>query len=106
MVVLYRRFEGLVSSAGAAKTSVTKTAITFSGSRRLFAGARLTRSSLSGFLDLQRTIDDPRVTRASPHTKRVFTNHFRVRKLDELDETFASWIREAYDVGEGKHLPS
>ena len=104
VVDLYRRFEDLIKSFGPARISVTTTAITFSGSRRLFAGARLTGSSLTGFLDTRRVIEDPRILRASPHTRRVFTNHFRVTNPDELDEAFRSWIREAYAVGEGKHL--
>ena len=77
------------------------TAITFRGARRLFAGAKLTDHSLDGFLDLPRALEDPRILSAAPHTKRVFVNHFRVTTPEQLDDTFASWVKEAFDVGAG-----
>jgi hypothetical protein len=55
-------------------------------------------------LDLQRKLKDPRIRRASPYTKRLFVHQFRVTALDQLDEEFAEWVREAYEVGEEGHL--
>ena len=48
--------------------------------------------------------DDPRIPRAEPYTKRLFTHQFRITSLEQLDEEFAGWIREAYDVGDGAHM--
>jgi hypothetical protein len=101
---LYERFIGLVAACGPFDYRVTKTAITLKGERRGFAGAIPKPQSLDGYLDLQRRISDPRIRRSDPYTKRLFVHHFRVTHLDELDEDFATWIHEAYDVGAGGHV--
>jgi hypothetical protein len=83
---------------------VSKTSITFKGSRRGFAGARPFQHGLRGYLDLQRSVEDPRITNVSPYTKRLFVHHYRVATPDQLDDEFAGWIREAFAVGAGAHL--
>jgi hypothetical protein len=103
-VRVVRAFVELVDSCGPVEVSVAKTAITFKGSRRGFAGAKTKNHWLDGYLDLQRQLKDPRIRRASPYTKRLFVHQFRVTALDQLDEEFAGWLREAYEVGEGRHL--
>jgi Domain of unknown function (DUF5655) len=104
VIGLYRRFIELVTECGPFSFSVSKTAITLKGTRRGFAGAKPKTRSLDGYLDLQRRLQDPRITRAAPYTKRLFVHQFRVTRLDELDEQFAEWIREAYAVGAGAHV--
>ena len=104
VVVLYRRFIALAEMCGPFSYRVTKTAITLKGVRRGFAGLRPTMRSLDGYLDLQRELRDPRILRASPYTKRLFVHHFRVTSPGELDNEFADWIHEAYDVGAGAHM--
>lgn len=103
-VELYRRFVELVEACGPVSYAVSKTTITFKGSRRGFAGARPTADGLSGYLDLQRVVQDARILRAVPYTKRLFVHHFRISVLEQLDGEFAGWVREAYDVGQGGHL--
>lgn len=104
VIRLYERFVELVRACGPVELSVSKTAITFKGSRRGFAGAKPRDRWLDGYLDLQRRVTDPRIRTASPYTKRLFVHQFRVVTLDQLDEEFAGWVREAYEVGEGRHL--
>jgi len=104
VVELYNRFVRLVEACGPVVLSVSKTAITFKGSRRGFAGAKPTNRSLDGYLDLQHRVSDPRIRRADPYTKRLFVHHFRVTTSDQLDEEFATWVRESYEVGQGGHL--
>jgi len=104
VIELYRRLVELVEACGPFEYSVSKTAITFKGSRRGFAGAKPGKTGLGGYLDLQRVVEDPRITNASPYTKRLYVHHFRVTHLEELDHEFASWVGEAYDVGRGAHL--
>ena len=106
VIRLYERFVELVEACGPFEVSVAKTAITFKGSRRGFAGAKPKNQWLDGYLDLQRQLKDPRIRSASPYTKRLFVHQFRVTALDQLDEDFAGWVREAYDVGQGLHLKS
>jgi hypothetical protein len=104
VIRLYERFVELITACGPFEVSVAKTAITFKGSRRGFAGAKPKDQWLDGYLDLQRQLKDPRILRASPYTKRLFVHQFRVTAPDQLDEEFAGWVREAYEVGEGRHL--
>lgn len=103
-VALYERFVQLVGSCGPFTYAVAKTTITFKGDRRGFAGARPTAAGLDGYLDLQRIVDDPRIRRAAPYTKRLFVHQFRITAPEQLDGEFAGWVREAYDVGRGGHL--
>jgi Domain of unknown function (DUF5655) len=104
VVRLYERFVELVRACGPFEVSVAKTAITFKGLRRGFAGAKPKDRWLDGYLDLPRTVRDPRIKRASPYTKRLFVHQFRVSELDQLDQEFGGWVREAYEVGQGAHL--
>jgi Domain of unknown function (DUF5655) len=104
VVALYHRFIQLAEACGPFDYAVAKTAVSLKGSRRGFAGAVPTRTSLDGHLDLQRQVSDPRIRRSSPYTRRLFVHHFRVRSLDELDDEFGRWIAEAYAVGQGAHL--
>jgi hypothetical protein len=48
-VELYDRFVDLVSACGPFTYAVSKTTITFKGSRRGFAGARPTKTGLTGY---------------------------------------------------------
>jgi hypothetical protein len=104
VVALYRRFVELVQACGPFDYAVSKTGITFKGSRRGFAGAKPKAGSLDGYLDLQRRVEDPRIRRASPYTKRLVVHQFRISAPEQLDEEFAGWVREAYQVGQGGHL--
>jgi hypothetical protein len=104
VVDLYERFILLVEGCGPFEYSVTRTAIALKGARRGFAGAKPKQRWLDGFVDLQREVRDERIRRSSPYTKRLFVHQFRITKPDQLDATFAGWVREAYDVGAGHHL--
>jgi hypothetical protein len=104
VIALYQRFVELVEACGPFEYLISKTGITFKGSRRGFAGAKPTSRSLDGYLDLQRRVEDPRIRRASPYTKRLFVHQFRITTADQLDDEFAGWLREAYEVGRGGHL--
>jgi hypothetical protein len=106
IVALYGRFIELAEACGPFTYAVAKTAITLKGSRRGFAGARPGGRWLEGYLDLQRQVQDPRIRRSTPYTKRLFVHQYRVAALDELDDDFAGWLAEAYQVGQGKHLTS
>jgi hypothetical protein len=104
VVGLYRPFVELVQASGLFAYAVSKTAITFKGSRRGFAGAKPTAHSLDGYLDLQRRVEDLRIRSAAPYTKRLVVHQFRISAPEQLDQVFAGWVREAYQVGQGEHL--
>jgi len=101
---LYRRFVELVEACGPFTYAVSKTSITFKGTRRGFAGALPTRRGLSGYLDLQRVVKDARLISSAPYTKRLFVHQVRITRLEDLDDEFAGWIGEAYAVGQGAHM--
>lgn len=104
IVALYHRFIELAEACGPFTYAVAKTAITLKGSRRGFAGASLGDTWLEGYIDLQRQLQDRRIRRSTPYTKRLFVNRYRVVSLEELDDDFAGWLAEAYRVGQGDHL--
>jgi Domain of unknown function (DUF5655) len=104
VVAFYRRFVELVQACGPFEYAVSKTAITFKGNRRGFAGAKPKAHSLDGYLDLQRRVQDPRIRRAAPYTTRLVVHQFRISAPEQLDAEFAGWVREAYQVGQGAHL--
>lgn len=103
-VALYRQFAALVQACGPFSYAVSKTTITFKGSRRGFAGARPTAGGVTCYLDLQRVVEDQRITSVAPYTKRLFVHHLRLSRPEELDDELAGWVREAYAVGQGAHL--
>jgi hypothetical protein len=69
IVELYRRFIELAVACGPFSYAVSKTSITLKGTRRGFAGALPKERGLVGYLDLQRTVEDPRIVSWSPYTK-------------------------------------
>ena len=103
VIDLYERFVESIAACGPFTYRITKTAITFKGTCRGFAGAKPRKSSLDGFLDLQRAVKDKRFLRVSPYTKRLFVHQFRITSIEEIDKSFTGWIEEAYLVGEGAH---
>jgi hypothetical protein len=103
-VALWHAFVELIRRCGEFSVSPSKSTVTFKGSRRGFAGARPDGRGIVGYLDLQRQVRDPRITNVSPYTARLFVHHFRITAPEQLDDTFAGWVAEAYAVGQGAHL--
>lgn len=103
-VELFHRFIRMLEGIGPFTYAVSKTTITLKGERRGFAGARPDRAGLRGYLDLQREVHDRRITSVAPYTAKLFVHHFRVASLEDLDQDFQGWLREAYAVGGGAHL--
>ncbi|HEY1625004.1 MAG TPA: DUF5655 domain-containing protein [Streptosporangiaceae bacterium] len=103
-IALYEAFVAAVTDCGPFNVAVSKTSITFKGSRRGFAGARPTAGGVRGYLDLQRAVTGPQITSATPYTSRLYVHHFRLASEADLDPQFRSWIAEAYAVGAGAHM--
>jgi hypothetical protein len=103
VINLYGRFVSLLAPCGPHTVSVTKTAIAFKGTHRGFAGAKPRKTSLDGFLDLQREVQDERFLRVSPYTKSLYVHQFRITSAAQLDDSFAALVEEAYQVGCGAH---
>jgi hypothetical protein len=104
VIALYHQFIQMAEACGPFTYAVSKTVITLKGTRRGFAGAALGKQSLGGYLDLQRRVEDRRITRSEPYTKRLYVHQFRLREPGELDEQFAGFLNEAFQVGAGAHM--
>jgi Domain of unknown function (DUF5655) len=104
IVTLYERFVELVEACGPFEYIVGKDGIAFKGQRRNFAVAKPRSHWLDGVLVLQRPLQGPRIRGAQSYTKRLLGNRFRVTQPDQLDDEFATWIREAYQAGKGNML--
>jgi Domain of unknown function (DUF5655) len=104
IIALYERFVELIIACGPFEYVVGKDGIAFRGERRNFAVAKPKARSLDGVLVLQRRLQDSRIRTVQTYTKKLFGNQFRVTHVDQINEEFADWIREAYQVGQGQHL--
>lgn len=100
---LYEAFERGIAACGPYRMTVTKTAISFKGSVRGFAGVTPRLTSLAGFLDLMEEVHEPPFTRVTPYTPRLWVHRFVVETVDQFNDEFATRVREAYRVGEGAH---
>jgi hypothetical protein len=65
---------------------------------------KLGNDRLDAHVVLARRLEHPRFTRIESLSPRNHVHHFQIRTLDELDNTVAAWLCEAYAVGEQKHL--
>lgn len=103
-VKMFHRFIELAERCGPFTYAVSQSTVTLKGTVRGFAGARPTaRGLLAGYIDLQRRVHDPRITHVTPYTARLFVHQFRIRTVDELDDSFGALLAEAYQVGAGAH---
>ena len=100
-VALFHAFAELIQAAGPAEYAPVKGQVGFRGQQRIFAGVKLTKRGLEGYLDLPRRVESPRFRNVSPYTHRLFVHHFVLTSIDQLDAEFSGWVREAYQVGEG-----
>jgi Domain of unknown function (DUF5655) len=98
---LYRRFIAILEASGEFDFEPTRRQIGLRGAQRIFAGVRLTKRGLEGYLDLPRVVEGPRFRRVAPYTKRLSVHHFVLESPEQLDDEFAAYVREAHAVGRG-----
>jgi hypothetical protein len=72
--------------------------------RMIFAAVTVRKTGLACHVVLSRRRENPRFTRIDSISPGNHIHHFRIRSMDELDDEVASWLQEAYLVGEQKHL--
>jgi len=101
---LYERFVALVKQCGPVILAPTKTRIGFQV-RMIFAAVSFRQDSLNCHVCLSRHLENPRFTRIKSLSPRMHVHHFRIHSVEELDDEVADWLKEAYKVGEQKHLP-
>ena len=72
--------------------------------RMSFAAFQPRVSWLDGHLVLAREIPSPRWRRVEVFSARNVLHAFRLRGRADIDDEFAAWLAEAYDVGCQRHL--
>jgi len=68
---------------------------------KVYAFARLVKTTLPR---LPRVDDDPRFFKIERHAAHFIGHSFRVYSEADVDDNIQRWMREAYEVGEQKHL--
>jgi len=69
-----------------------------------FAGAVARKQWLDCALWLRRRVDHPRLRRIEAFGPDSYGCYFRLTRPDEIDKNLAALIREAYSVGQQKHV--
>ena len=72
--------------------------------RMSFAQVTPRREWLDGHVVLARRLEHPRFRKVESISARNHVHHFRLTQPADVDATFLSWLREAYAVGEQRHL--
>lgn len=72
--------------------------------RMSFAQVTPRRAWLDGHVVLARRRESPRFRRIETFSPRNHLHAFRLTSVEDIDEEFREWLREAYAVGGQKHL--
>ena len=92
-----------VQSIGPVTILPEKTRIAFQV-RMSFAQVTPRKHWLDGHVVLARRLDHPRFRRIDTISHRNHVHSFRLERPNDIDATFADWMREAYAVGAQHHL--
>ena len=72
--------------------------------RMSFAQVTPRRRWLDGHVVLARRLEHRRFRRIEAISPRNVVHHFRLTTLADVDDEFEAWLREAYRVGQQRHL--
>lgn len=72
--------------------------------RMSFAQLTPRRAWVDGHVVLARRLEHPRFRRIDSISAKNHVHHFRLASPAEVDDEVRSWLREAYEVGEQRHL--
>ena len=100
---LFDAMTAMIRKCGPVKVLPEKTRIAFQ-IRMSFIAVQVRRNYLIGHFVFARRLENRRFTRVETFSPRNHLHAFRLDKVADLDDEFAAWIREAYAVGEQKHL--
>ncbi|HEY6278928.1 MAG TPA: DUF5655 domain-containing protein [Streptosporangiaceae bacterium] len=99
----FDRVLAVVSGLGPVEVLPEKTRIALHA-RMSFAAFMPRRNWLNGHLVLARRIASPRFSRIDAFSPRNVVHAFRLDSPADVDEEFAGWLAEAYQVGIQQHL--
>ena len=100
---IFDAFVAAVQACGPVKVLPEKTRIAFQA-RMSFAQVTPRAWWVDGHVVLARRLEDRRFRRIDTISPRSHVHHFRLTSLAEVDARLAEWLREAYAVGEQRHL--
>lgn len=100
---LYDAVRRALAECGPVTVLPEKTRIAFQV-RMSFAQVTPHKRWLDGHVVLARRLAHPRFRRIDTISARNHVHHFRLTSPDDVDADFRAWLREAYAVGEQKHL--
>ncbi len=100
---MFDALTSMIKKCGSVKVVPEKTRIAFQV-RMSFVAVQVRRNHLIGHFVFARRVEHPRFTRVETFSPRNHLHAFRLDNLSQLDDEFAEWVREAYAVGEQKHL--
>jgi hypothetical protein len=92
-----------VEACGPVKILPEKTRIAFQV-RMSFAQVTPRARWIDGHVVLARRLEHPRFRRIETLSPRSHVHHFRLTSKSDVDAELAAWFREAYAVGEQRHL--
>jgi hypothetical protein len=102
-VALFRIFAKLVKCCGPVRVVPEKTRIAFQV-RMSFAAVALRRDHLIGHVVLARRLKNSRFGKIESISPRNHVHSFRFSSPNEMDREVQAWLREAYQVGQQRHL--
>jgi hypothetical protein len=100
---LFDAFLAALEEIGPVTVLPQKTRIAFHV-RMSFAQVTPRRDGLDGHLILARRVEDPRFLEVQTFSPRNHLHRFRIVHIEEIDARMRAWMREAYAVGEQRHL--
>jgi len=103
VIALYHHYVGLIEKFGPVTVEPKKTGISFLVRVR-FAGAVLRKKWLEARLWLKHPVEHPRLRQVEKITARDFIHYFRIESVEDMDESFVSFLRGSYALGIQEHL--
>lgn len=100
---LFDAFLAALEEIGPVEVLPQKTRIAFHV-RMSFAQVTPRKDGLEGHFVLTRRVENPRFLEVTTFSRRNHLHRFRIRRPEEIDAEFMAWMREAYAVGEQRHL--
>jgi hypothetical protein len=103
VVETVHRVLALARALGPVEVIPEKTRIALAA-RMSFAALTVKARWVDGHVVLARRLESPRFTRIETFSPRNHLHAFRLAEPGDVDDEFAAWLAEAYDVGLQRHL--
>jgi hypothetical protein len=100
---IFDRFVARLKTIGPVQILPEKSRIAFQV-RMSFAQLTPRRQWVDGHVVLARRLEHPRFRQVQTFSPRNHLHTFRLMTVEDVDDVVQEWLREAYAVGEQKHL--